>query len=143
MTRISKPRQLGVPSLAGEVDVVAGRTGSPVIWLIEVKDPTDVFVVPEIRRHLDRFYVTRGKEKAYTEQLSRKYEDLRAHADVVAATLKLQAATKVPYEIRPIFVTRRPVPAAFVSAHVPFATLQGLARTLIAMERDGNQEPMA
>jgi hypothetical protein len=137
MTRISKPRQLGVPSLAGEVDVVAGRTGSPVIWLIEVKDPTDVFAVPEIRRHLDRFYVTRGKEKAYTEQLAAKYEDLRAHADVLAATLKLQAVTGVPYEIRPIFVTRRPVPAAFVNGHVPFVTLQDLASTLIALEQDG------
>ena len=141
MTRISKSRQLGVPSLAGEVDVVAGRAGSPVIWLIEVKDPTDVFAVPEIRRHLDRFYVTHEKEKAYTEQLARKYEDLRAYADVLAATLKLRAATKLPYEIRPIFVTRRPVPAAFVNGRVSFATLQDLARTLIALEQGkiGNQ----
>ena len=95
--------------------------------VIEVKDPTDVFAVPEIRRHVDRFYVTRGKEKAYTEQLTRKYEDLRAYPDAVAATLKLQAATKVPYEIRPIFVTRRPVPAAFVNSDIPFAALQDLS----------------
>ena len=137
MTRIRKPRQLGVPSLAGEVDVIAGRAGSPVIWLIEVKDPTEVFAVPEIRRHLDSFYVTRGKEKAYAGQLTRKYEDLRAYPDSLADALKLQAVTKVPSELRPIFVTRRPVPAAFVNSHILFATLQDLPRTLREIESAG------
>ena len=82
------------------------------IWLLEVKDPADVFVVPEIRRHLDRFYVTRGKDKAYAEQLGAKHKDLSP--DAVAAALGLPVAEGSAYEIRPIFVTRRPVPAAFV-----------------------------
>jgi len=118
------------------VDVVAGRTGSSVIWLIEVKDPTDVFVVPEIRRHLDRFYVTRGKEKAYIEQLVAKYEDLRSHADVVAATLKLPAATRVPYEIRPLFITRRPVPGRVREGQCPLLHAPGPhGGSLVAVER--------
>jgi hypothetical protein len=49
--------------------------------------------------------------------------------------MKLQTATKIPYELQPIFVTRRPVPAAFVNFHIPFARLQDLPRTLSNMER--------
>lgn len=41
------------------------------IWLLEVKDPAGVFVVPEIRRHLDRFYVTCGRDKGYASVMAR------------------------------------------------------------------------
>ncbi len=132
--RETDPQRLGVPSLSGEVDAMAGRAGSTVIWLLEVKDPADVFVVPEIRRHLDRFYVTRGKDKAYAEQLDAKYKDLSPYADAVAAALGLPVAEGAAYEIRPIFVTRRPVPAAFVDGPFPFATLWDLTDTLAAAE---------
>jgi hypothetical protein len=135
--RETDPQRLGVPSLTGEVDAVAGRAGSPVIWLIEVKDPADVSAVPEIRRHLDRFYLSRKKDKAYADQLNAKYRDLSPHADAVAEALRLPAATKRAYEIRPVFVTRRPVPAAFVNGPFPFATLRNLTSKLTAQERTG------
>lgn len=121
--RETDPQRLGVPSLSGEIDAVAGRHGSGTIWLLEVKDPADVHVVPEIRRHLDRFY---ENDKAYVSQLEAKYNDLRPHAGRVAAALGLPADDSTRYEIRPLFVTRRPVPAAFVGGPFPFATLPGL-----------------
>ena len=105
------------------------------IWLIEVKDPADVFAVPEIRRHLDRFYVTHKKDKAYADQLNAKHMDLSPYTADVAAALRL-AATAEPYKIQPIFVTRRPVPAAFVNGPFPFATLRNLTRTLAALEQN-------
>jgi hypothetical protein len=132
--RETDPQRLGVPALSGEVDAVAGRAGSTVIWLLEVKDPADVFAIPEIRRHLDRFYVTRGRDKAYADQLDTKYNDLSPYADAVAAALGLPVADGSAYEIRPIFVTRQPVPAAFVGGPLPFATLQDLRHTLAAEE---------
>jgi hypothetical protein len=128
------PQKLGVPSLSGEIDAVAGRPGSPTIWLLEVKDPADVFVVPEIRRHLDRFYVTRERDKAYVEQLNAKYNDLQPHAGSVAAALGLPVDDGTVYEIRPMFVTRRPVPAAFVGGPFPFTTLSELVDALARME---------
>ena len=132
--RDTDPQRLGVPALSGEVDAV-GRAGSALIWLLEVKDPADVFVVPEIRRHLDRFYVTHKKDKAYAEQLDKKYKDLSPHADAIAAALGLPATAGGPaYEIRPIFVTRQPVPAAFVGGPFPFATIQDLTSTLAVAE---------
>jgi hypothetical protein len=132
--RETDPQRLGVPSLSGEVDAIAGRIGSTVIWLLEVKDPADVFVVPEIRRHLDRFYVTRGRDKAYADQLDAKYQDLKPHAQAIAAALGLPVAAGSAYEVRPIFVTRRPVPAAFVGGPFPFATLPDLTDILAAVE---------
>ena len=124
-------QRLGVPSLSGEIDIVAGRPGSRIIWLLEVKDPASVYVVPEIRRHLDRFYVTHGKDKAYADLLNAKLKDLIPHARAAATALRLPVTEDLTYEIRPIFVTRRPVPAAFAGGPIPFTTLQELARALL------------
>ena len=127
--------RLGVPSLSGEIDIVAGRPGSRIIWLLEVKDPADVYVVPEIRRHLDKFYVTHGKDKAYAGLLGAKHKDLTPYTSAVAKTLRLPAAEDLAYEIRPVFVTRRPVPAAFAGGPFPFTTLRELTQTLSAAEQ--------
>jgi hypothetical protein len=132
--RETDPQRLRVPSLSGEIDAVAGRPGSRIIWLLEVKDPADVYVVPEIRRHLDRFYITHRKDKAYADQLGAKHRDLMPHPNAVAAALRLPITDELTYEIRPIFVTRRPVPAAFVGGTFPFTTLQELTQALAAAE---------
>ena len=132
--RETDPQRLGIPSLSGEIDTVAGRAGSRIIWLLEVKDPADVYVVPEIRRHLDRFYVTHRRDKAYAEQLSAKHRDLTPYANAVAAALRLPVTDELTYEIRPIFVTRRPVPAAFAGEPFQFTTLQELIQTLALAE---------
>jgi hypothetical protein len=133
--RRDRPQRLGVPSLSGEIDTVAGRAGTRVLWLLEVKDPTDTFVVPEIRRHLDRFYVGYPGKPAYVDQLAAKVADLSPHADSVAASLGLPPApADAPYEVRPVFVTRRPVAAAYVSGPHPFVTLSQLLSYLRAAE---------
>jgi len=116
-------RRLGVPSLTGEIDIVAGHPDSPVVWLLEVKDPADAFVVSEIRRALDRFYVGRTGERAYIELLGAKNQDLQPYADAVAGALNLPAPYPGrPRMIKPMFVTRLPAPAAFVAGPIPFAT---------------------
>src|SRR4029453_1866307 len=105
-----------VPSLSTEIDAVAGRPGLRTLWLLEVKDPVDTYVVPEIRRHLDHFFVGL-KKPAYATQLRRKAEDLAPHADAVAQVLGLPPRTPgAPFVVKPLFVTRKPVPAAFVTS---------------------------
>lgn len=126
----NKANRLNVPELQTEIDAVAGRAGDSNIWLLEVKDPADVFVIPEIRRALDNFYVD-GKKLAYATQLQRKYEDLRPHAAAVAEALGLPPAPpEASYVIRPMFVTRSAVPAAFVSGPFPFVSLPQLLETV-------------
>jgi hypothetical protein len=132
--RETDPQRLGIPSLSGEIDAVTGRPGSKIIWLLEVKDPADVYATPEIRRHLDRFYKTRKKAKAYAELLAAKHQDLAQYADAVATALGLPVTQESAYEIRPIFVTRLPVPAAFTGGPFPFTTLKKLAPRLAAAE---------
>jgi hypothetical protein len=100
-----------------------------------VKDPADVYVAPEIRRHLDRFYVTHGKDKAYADLLGAKHKDLMPHANAVADALRLPDAGDLAYEIGPVFVTRRPVPAGFAGGPFPFTTIRELPQTLSAAER--------
>ncbi|WP_327376721.1 hypothetical protein OG393_23840 [Streptomyces sp. NBC_01216] len=126
--REQDPQRLGVPSLQTEIDVVAGRGADSTIWLIEVKDPADVHVTPEIRRHLDGFYVDRRKP-CYATQLQRKLDDLAPYADEVAAALGLPTSVQ-PRVVKAIFVTRAPVPAGFVGGPFQFHTLRDLAAAL-------------
>jgi hypothetical protein len=123
--------RINVPRLSGEIDVLAGTPTSSTIWLIEVKDPVDTFVVPEIRRHLDRFYAGDGKDPAYKGQLDRKIVDVAPHAAAVATALGLPTRdTTDDYVVKPMFVTRWPVPAAFVGSPIPFASLPELVRVI-------------
>lgn len=121
----TSPERLNVTSLHGEIDAVAGRASSRTVWLLEVKDPADTFVVPEIRRHLDKFFADRGSDLSYSTHLKLKHDDLAPHANAVAAALGLPPRSD-SYEIRAVFVTRTPVPAAYVSGPFPFTTLQAL-----------------
>lgn len=126
----TKPERLAVPSLQTEIDVVAGRAGDPNIWLLEVKDPTDVFGLADTRRMLDRFFLD-GNKPSYATQVSRKLADLAPHADSVASALELPAADlAAPYRIRAMFVTREPTPAQFVGGRFPFTHLTNLIETL-------------
>ena len=137
----SDPQRLGVPMLSGEIDVVAALRGSSVIWLIEVKDPADTYVIPEIRRHLDRFYVGSSRSPAYAIQLQKKLDDLAPYAAQVAAVLGLPDGPEhQPYEVRALFVTRLPVPAGYVNGPFPFAACPELLAYLRRSNRSPHEE---
>jgi hypothetical protein len=126
----TKPERLNLPSLQTEIDVVAGRAGDPNIWLLEVKDPSDVFALADIRRMLDRFYLD-DKKPSYTAQVARKCADLSPYPDAVAAALELPAPSPAaPYRIRAMFVTREPTPAQFVGGPFPFTPVAKLIKIL-------------
>ncbi len=126
----SKPERLNVPSLQTEIDVVAGRAGDPNIWLLEVKDPSDVFALSDIRRMLDRFYLD-SKKPSYATQVSRKFADLSPHPEAVAAALELpDPDPAAPYKVRVLFVTREPTPAQFVGGPFRFTSLANLIEIL-------------
>jgi hypothetical protein len=123
------PERLNVPKLSGEIDIVAGKPEQRTVWLIEVKDPADTYVVPEIRRHLDTFFADRGSKPCYASRLRSKVEDLAPHVDAVAAALGLPPRAD-GYKLAAAFVTRKPVPAAFVTGPYPFAALPDLPALL-------------
>jgi hypothetical protein len=122
----TKPERLGLPFLQTEIDVVAGKAGDATIWLLEAKDPATVHATPELRRSLDAFLLD-GAKPSYESQLARKHDDLAPYAAAVAGALKLPPRSKKdPYVVRTRFVTRNPVPAAFVPSKFPFSVLETL-----------------
>ncbi|MCK9876784.1 hypothetical protein MXD59_13510 [Frankia sp. Ag45/Mut15] len=129
----NKAQRLNLPKLTTEIDAVAGRIGQRTLWLLEVKDPTDTFAVPEIRRHLDHFF--RGQKKPpYATQLARKRAELSPHTDQIAQALQLPPAVDGnSYVVKSLFVTRKPVPAAFVTSECDFSTLADLPDRLAGL----------
>jgi hypothetical protein len=111
---------IGLATLHGEIDVLAARLSSNLLWVIEVKDPAEVFTTSEIRRALDRFF----DEDGWIDKLVRKTADVTSDPAGVAAALGLKRDT--PWEVRPLVVTRRVVPAAFVLSPVPIIALRDL-----------------
>ena len=126
------PQRLNVPALSGEIDVITGKPRQRTVWLLEVKDPADTYVVPEVRRHLDTFFADRGSKLSYATRLRRKVEDLAPHVNAVAAALGLPPRTE-GYKLAAAFITRKPVPAAFVTGPFLFASLPELF-TLLAVD---------
>jgi hypothetical protein len=127
------PSRLGVSTLSGEIDIVTGSSGRRTLWLLEVKDPADTYVVPEIRRHLDTFFADREKKLSYTTRLQQKFDDLAPHVNGVASALGLPTRED-GYELVPAFVTRHPVAAEFVTGPFKFASLRELSTLLEAHE---------
>lgn len=89
------------------------------------------YATPDIRRSLDAFFKDTPSKRSYTTQLRRKYEDLAPYARQVAGALGLpERPDAEPYLIRPMFVTRWPTAAAFVTSPFPFVALPQLIQRL-------------
>ncbi|WP_158253223.1 hypothetical protein [Cryobacterium sp. N19] len=128
----TKPERLNLATLNTEIDVVAGKVGERTIWILEAKDPATVHATPEIRRSLDNFELD-GSKPSYSTQLSKKLADLKPNAAQVAQALALPVrSSENPYEVRARFVTRHPVPAAFISGEFQFSTLSTLLADIAA-----------
>lgn len=127
--------RIGLENLEGEIDDLAGRPESDIIWLLEVKDPADVIVTSDIRRSLDRFYVGGRQERPYVEMLEAKAADIESRIDAVAAALGLPGLEGgSSRRLRTIFVTRAPNTAAFVGGKFPFVTAKALISYMHAVE---------
>lgn len=120
----TKNQRLNVPTLSGEIDVIACMNGGSTIWLLEAKDPVTVHSTPQLRGQLEDFYTDHTKKPAYATQLRRKLADLEPFANEIAAALGV--APHPAMKVRAAFVTRHPIPAAFASGPFPFYTLTEL-----------------
>jgi hypothetical protein len=115
---------IGLAALRGEIDILAARNSSDTLWVIEVKDPAEVFTTSEIRRALDRFF----DPGEWIDLLMAKTAEVSSQPARVAAALGL--AERESWQVRPLMVTRRAVPAAFVPSPVPFTTIGRLSEAL-------------
>ncbi|WP_134495648.1 hypothetical protein [Cryobacterium levicorallinum] len=122
--------RIGVEILTTEIDIVAVRRGSRVIWVLEVKDPNQMFNPADIRRHIDRFH---AGTKSYVSLLTRKLAEVSVNPSTVAQALGLPAGD---YDVRSLFVTRHIVPAAFMNGPHPFVTADHLVDYLSGAEEN-------
>lgn len=123
--RVKENRQhrLGIPALSTEIDIVAGRDESDTIYLLEVKDPADIFSPAEMARQLRTFFDDSGKKPSYAGQLKRKYADLAPYPAELANALGITPGQRT---VKAMFVTRNPVCAAFAGSDFPFVTISSL-----------------
>ncbi|MFF1633491.1 hypothetical protein [Leifsonia sp. NPDC058248] len=125
----TKARRLNLENLTTEIDVVAGKPGKKTLLLLEAKDPASVHALSQMRDQLDDFYLDRKNKPAYATQLARKRDDLLSHEAEVAAALKLPTSEK-GHVVRPVFVTRHPIPAGFVDGPFEVLTIADLRDAL-------------
>jgi hypothetical protein len=115
--RAKKPRVIGLTSLSGEIDCVAIDEQGGTIWVLEVKDPEEVFSVANIYSSIRRFYDPKG----WLDKLAKKVEDIERDPTSVARALGVQGDN---WRVRAAVVTRRPVPAGLLrTSRFPFTTL--------------------
>jgi hypothetical protein len=115
---------LGLPSLPGEVDHVAAHPDGNVIWVIDDKDLAEAYMPAEIAGGVAKFYDSGGE----VDKLRAKVAAVAADSISVGAALGMDGR---PRDVKGLFVTRRPAPAAFVtSPPIEFAVLGDLANTL-------------
>ena len=125
--KVGGHRRLGIPVVSTEIDIVAGRSDSNRIFVLEVKDPADVYSPSEMARQLKEFFEDRGRKLCYATQLGRKYDELRPYPDELASALGISARTRT---VEALFVTRHPICAAFVGSSFAFVTLKDVVATL-------------
>jgi hypothetical protein len=95
------------------------------LWVIDDKDLAESFTPAEFARGVRQFYDARKGEIA---KLRAKVEVISVGRREVAETLGVQE----PAHVQGLFVTRRPIPAAFTSAPtIMFVTLRGLESMLL------------
>ncbi|MCS5718469.1 hypothetical protein N1027_09995 [Herbiconiux sp. CPCC 205763] len=133
--RETKPGRLNLDALSSEIDAVAGKAGKRTLLLLEAKDPASVHALSQMRAQLDDFYLDRKNKPAYATQLERKRRDLVSHEVEIATALKLPTADQ-SFEVRPIFVTRHPIPAGYVGGPFEVLTINDLRDALAADKFD-------
>lgn len=117
--RIKKAKVIGLSALAGEIDAIVVNEDRGVIWVLEVKDPEEVFSMAEIERSIRRFH---GPGE-WVDKLAKKLANVNENPDGVARALEAQARSE--WQVRGALVTREVVPAAFVrNLRFPFTTVE-------------------
>ena len=123
----TKCSQYGITDLSGEVDVLCLDVDSATIWVIEVKDPSEPFSQRRVGNIVADFH----NQDGYVDSLLRKTREIRASASEVVKTLVLDHQHR-DWRTRPLIVTRRVSPAAFVKEpRVAFCTLSDLPEAIL------------
>lgn len=126
---------VGIKGLKGEIDAIALDAEEKVLWVLEVKDPAQVFSAGRINEGVLRF----TRPNAYYDKMKKKEELVRDNQELVLKSFGISPLGG--WIVRSAVITRRPIPAAFFNPPVPFFTLLDLEANLRIHGADGAKAP--
>lgn len=125
--RVKKASVLGIPALYGEIDAIVAVEATKTLWVLEVKDLGESFSIAEISRAIRAFFDADG----YLTKLEKKVENVKADSEAAASNVLDVAGSVSGWTVRGAVVTRRPVPAGYVSpSPFPFVTLDRMSELI-------------
>ncbi|MFE5406789.1 nuclease-related domain-containing protein [Streptomyces sp. NPDC056580] len=111
--------EIGVPGLAGEIDLLVADPHRGRLWVIEAKNPTGAVASHAMQQHIKKFTAR------YRDKLLAKAATVAAHAAHAAAACGVDG--EQPWRVLPLMVTRTIEPAAFLAdPRVPYTTADRL-----------------
>ncbi|MEU6572590.1 hypothetical protein [Streptomyces sp. NPDC046805] len=114
---------LGVPGLAGEIDLLVADSDRGRLWVIEAKNPIGAVASHALQQHIKKFTAR------YRDKLLAKAATVAAHAAHAAAACGVDG--EQPWRVLPLMVTRTIEPAAFLAdPRVPYTTVDHLTEVL-------------
>ncbi|MGV9655240.1 hypothetical protein [Streptomyces sp. NPDC003554] len=114
---------LGVPGLAGEIDLLVADPDRGRLWVIEAKNPTGAVASHALQQHIKKFTAR------YRDKLLAKAATVTAHTGPAAAACGIDG--QQPWRVLPLMVTRTIEPAAFLAdPRVPYTTADHLTAVL-------------
>ncbi|MFD0035671.1 hypothetical protein ACWGDS_30530 [Streptomyces sp. NPDC055059] len=115
--------ELGVPGLAGEIDLLVADPDRGRLWVIEAKNPTGAVASHALQQHIKKFTAR------YRNKLFSKAATVAAYASPAAAACGIDG--QQPWRVLPLMVTRTIEPAAFLAdPRVPYTTADHLTAVL-------------
>jgi hypothetical protein len=115
--------QLGIPGLAGEIDLLVADPSTERLWVVEAKNPQVAVAPHAVVQHVARF------TSRYRDKLLAKTATITAHAAQAARACKV--TDEHAWRVQPLMVTRTIEPAAFIAdPKVPFTTAAHFADVL-------------
>ncbi|MEU0845724.1 hypothetical protein ABZ370_40610 [Streptomyces sp. NPDC005962] len=115
--------EVGIPGLAGEIDLLVADPDRGRLWVIEAKNPTGAVASHALQQHMKKFTAR------YRDKLFSKAATVAAHAGPAAAACGVYG--KQPWRVLPLMVTRTIEPAAFLAdPRVPYTTADHLTAVL-------------
>ncbi len=126
-----KAQQIGIQELSGEIDVLAVDQRSSRIWVMEVKDRFFPYSPRSISRDIDKFHQPGG----HVEKLRGKVDDIGRFQSAIAREMDSDSPQR-QWEVKGLFVTRRPMPAAFArDTDVEFCTIEEVRGVVVGHDK--------
>ncbi|MBX7555418.1 hypothetical protein K1Y78_47930 [Streptomyces sp. tea 10] len=119
--------ELGVPGLAGEIDLLVADPDRGRLWVIEAKNPTGAVASHALQQHIRKFTAR------YRDKLLAKAATIAAHTVHAAAACGVDG--EQTWRVLPLMVTRTIEPAAFLAnPRVPYTTTDHLTAVLTSAD---------